>query len=143
MLDIEEGTPVRIYWNLHRGCYSVQVKQWPKIAGASYWSVDQTKPKRWLLWGHCMHVDINEPRFKVSKAGNKRVREEGKKNVHAFVKGTWTKGWNPYPQDWVPVHYNPYKYTDFMLGQNVEHRVPIHEARHATLNEYGQMWASA
>ncbi len=123
--DIEEGTPVRVYWNLHKLCYSVQTRQ----------------PFAWRVHGHASSLQLNDVTFHVSQAGNKRVRKEGKKNVHAFVKGTWTEGWDKYP-DFERVHYNPYQYTQFMLGKWPANRMPIHSAPQALLVQRGKIWAS-
>lgn len=60
---------VRCYWNLHKGC----------------WSVQDAKTRRVI--GHASRVLLDRPTFKVSAAGRERVRREGKKNVHAFACG--------------------------------------------------------
>ena len=138
MLDIEEGTEVRVYWNLHKECYSVQTKRYiDKYTDGGQLS----RQKVWRVFGHCDNLQLDEPRFKVSKAGNQRVRDEGKKNVHAYIRGYWTTGrpsacWLV----WTPVRYNPYRYTDFMSG-DPDHRTPIHQARYAILNDWGKIWA--
>lgn len=68
ILDHIDGScPVRVYRNLHRGCYSV------KQGG--------------IVRCHADNVALKNVKFIVSKAGQKRVRDEKKKNVHAFVEG--------------------------------------------------------
>lgn len=60
-------------------------------------------------------------KFKVSEAGRQRVIKEKKKNVHAFIEGTW----NGLPVDFDPcyesldrkISYNPYKGSMF-IDQN-------------------------
>lgn len=92
---------VKVYWNLHRKCFSVQ---------------------------HCgkvvMHVDditIYNPVFKVSEAGRQRVLREKRKNVHAFVVGDYYR--DPVeefsPQGHI-VTYNPYKYEHFVFANTEE-----------------------
>jgi hypothetical protein len=56
--------------------------------------------------------------FVVRKAGQKRVREERRKNVHAFVVGEITEA-HPYrmPDNW-RVSYNPFKNDTFMQGDD-------------------------
>lgn len=60
---------VRVYWNLHRGC----------------WSVQDARTRRVL--GTATQVLVRDARFTVSEAGRQRVLRERKKNVHAFVVG--------------------------------------------------------
>ena len=89
---------VRVYWNLHK-----------KI-----WSVQDTKTNKVI--GHKQHITLWNAKFVVRKAGQKRVREEGKKNVHAFA-----VGWVAREQDedrtcyWYDINYNPYKDDYFMI----------------------------
>jgi hypothetical protein len=135
-LNIKEGTPVRIYWNLHKECYSVQTKK----PVAFYDAGDTLRVRNeWRVAGHADRFAVNNAEFKVSLAGNQRVRDEGKKNVHAFITGNWTDGWNPYPKDWEPARYNPHKLTTFVVGDGDE---PIDEARYAQGMEWGQLWIS-
>lgn len=79
---------VRVYWNLHRAC----------------WSVQDARTRRVI--GHANQLLIREARFTVSEAGRQRVLRERKKNVHAFVVGEleaaiWsdTKDWRE-PMAW-------------------------------------------
>jgi len=65
------GTPVRIYFNLHKKLFSVQTK------------VDG----RWKVVSHSSTIALRDVRFRVSQAGRKRVLAEKRKNVHAFVEG--------------------------------------------------------
>ena len=60
---------VRVYYNLHKKCFSVQ----------DY--------KTGLVTKHTNQLDLSNALFVVRKSGQKRVREEGRKNVHAFVNG--------------------------------------------------------
>jgi len=64
---IDPSKKVRVYRNLHRQCFSV------KQGG--------------LVRCHADHVTLEDCKFIVSKAGQRRVRDEKKKNVHAFVEG--------------------------------------------------------
>jgi len=91
---IDKSKPVKVYWNLHRNCYSVQ--------------------QHGLVVGHTDHIELLDVTFKVSEAGRQRVLKERRKNVHAFVTG--------YLDDWdadrfwdVKIVYNPYKYDSFRL----------------------------
>lgn len=100
---IDTNKKVRVYRNLHQGCYSV------KQGG--------------LVRVHADNVTLQEVKFIVSKAGQERVRNEKKKNVHAFVEGfvvdtreadNYVDGdksdeelWNG-NSNWVNLYYNPY-----------------------------------
>ena len=91
---IDPTKKVRVYRNLHRKCISVKqdgiVKCWTT------------------------NIVLKDCKFIISKAGQKRVRNEKRKNVHAFVEGylvnvretdklkssTWTESYyNPYHTD--------------------------------------------
>ena len=83
---------IRAYYNLHRKCFSVQDYQ----SG--------------LVSEHTYQLFVTNAMFVVRKSGNERVKQEGKKNVHAFVNGIRTK----YRQGVMPdfasykVRYDPY-----------------------------------
>jgi len=127
---------VRIYWNLHQGC----------------WSVQDAKTRRVI--GHASQVLVRECEFTVSKAGRERVLREQKKNVHAFVVGElegaiWTgvadafaaSGWhwdndrktnNAYRRAanamGTRVSYNPYKGDTFFAFTEAGDSFPVHKA---------------
>ncbi len=50
-----------------------------------------------LVVGHTNRMLLIDCRFIVSSAGQRRVRKTGAKNVHAYIKGTITKGPHPWP----------------------------------------------
>ena len=64
---------IRAYYNLHRKCFSVQDYQ----SG--------------LVIEHTDELFVTNAMFVVRKSGNERVKQEGKKNVHAFVNGIRSK----------------------------------------------------
>jgi hypothetical protein len=91
------GTQVRVYRNLKNGLMSVQAK----INGS------------WLVVGHVESLLLYDAVFKVSQAGRKRVIEQKRKNVHAFVYGELAD----IDTDVVlptKAFYNPYKYQTFV-----------------------------
>lgn len=93
---VDASKPVRIYRNLHQSCYSV------KQGG--------------IVRCHAENVVVRDAKFIVSKAGQKRVRDEKKKNVHAFVEGVVVDASETndlLPFDWEPIYYNPYKCEGF------------------------------
>jgi hypothetical protein len=64
---IDPSRKVRVYRNLHKKCFSIK--------------------QDGLVRCHADGVTLQECKFIISKAGQKRVREQEQKNVHAFVEG--------------------------------------------------------
>ena len=91
-------TNVRVYWNLHKGCWSVQDRKTGRVVR------------------HVEACTLADVKFTVRPAGREKVRREGKKNVHAFAVGT------VYPADMYAlfnakkVTYNPYKNDTFIFA---------------------------
>lgn len=107
------GTPVRIYFNLHKKLFSVQTK------------VDG----RWKVVSHSSTIALRDVRFKVSQAGRKRVLAEQRKNVHAFVEG-YTCSVEEYTYITnaaaaAALTYNPYLYESFVTRHDER---PVHTA---------------
>jgi hypothetical protein len=57
----------QVYFNLHKRCFSVQQKG--------------------KVIGHADGIMLENVRFNIAKAGQRKVRETGRKNVHARVSG--------------------------------------------------------
>ena len=105
----------KVYKNLHNGKWSIM----DVFTG--------------LVCGHADSIAMMDATTKVSQAGRARVIMEGKKNVHAFIVGSIVSmnGFTPYRgrsvdvtdcevdhiivDRLVPVTYNPYRYTDFVI----------------------------
>jgi len=110
---------VEVYFNLHK----------------YIWSVRSCKTGRIIL--HTDKVHIANPEFVVRKAGRERVLREGKKNVHAFVRGdaTYFDDFDPdhHPNylDYTLVSYNPYKFDTFV---DVYDTTPVRTAKRAFLH---------
>lgn len=108
---VPTGMRVQAYWNLHRHCFSV---------------VALEGEHKGRVVAHLPEVRLADARFTVRPSGRERVRREGRKNVHAFVRGRW--------QQSVPnlirlcVTYNPYKHETFVDGLEGK---PVHAARYA------------
>lgn len=109
---------VDVYYNINKECLSI------KSRGGS----DKGK-----VITHCHAVVVESPRYIVQPAGNKRVRKEKRKNVHAFVRGYmhgFTKKFNEEnmkvldffnsikAQRVYAVTYDPYKNIAFALRHN-------------------------
>tara|TARA_Y100000401_G_C8180731_1_gene153835 strand:- start:24 stop:413 length:390 start_codon:yes stop_codon:yes gene_type:complete len=80
-----------------------------------------------LIKKHTCHLVLRNCVFRVSDKGNKRVRDEKRKNVHAYVQGvdchnqincTWIL-------DSVAITYDPYKYKTFVRKDTGK---PVHKA---------------
>lgn len=70
-----------------------------------------------LVDQYANNVFLSNVEFKVSKAGQTRVRKEKRKNVHAFITGNIL---NTKPRNikWLKATYNPYKDEGFHLIEN-------------------------
>lgn len=89
---------VKVYYNLHKKCYSI---------------VSLEKENYGKVIKHSNCVPLFDAQFKVSEKGRQRVLSEQKKNVHAYVVGTWVSEFVPR----LPIKlatYNPYKYSSFV-----------------------------
>ncbi len=108
------GLDVDVYWNFHKKLWSVRSRE--------------TR----LVVAHLDGLVLADVRFRVSAAGNARVRAEGRKNVHAYARGivVWPGAEECHREGVVQVGYNPYIYTTFVT----EDGHPIYEARKAWLN---------
>jgi len=104
-VQIEVGTPVLIYRNLHDKVFSVCVRS----DGA------------WKVAHHTLDFVISDAKFTVQKGGQQRVRDGKGKNVHAFVQGIWQED-IPSGRSWEHVRYNPVD-TDWWTNQTNNQRV--------------------
>lgn len=105
------GEKVMVYYNLHKHTFSVSYKN--KI----------------ILYAD--YVKLSDVEFRVRQGGKERVRDEMRKNVHAFVIGTLLD-YCSYPCEDLPeppndkiITYNPYKYDSFVRKDSEE---PIYNA---------------
>ena len=103
---------VEVYFNLHKKTFSVRSAKSGKV----------------LL--HTDEVHIENPEFVVRQSGRNRVLSEGRKNVHAFVRGdaTFFRYTNRPMLD--TLTYNPYRYASFVDKQTEE---PVYKASRAWL----------
>ncbi len=86
------GTPVKVYYNLHRKCFSVLSHHTGRVIG------------------HVESIRLADVQFHVRQSGRERVLREKKKNVHAYVRGL-IQGWDE-AEDLFDlgekISYNPY-----------------------------------
>ena len=94
------GLRVMVYYNLHKKTFSVQYKG------------------RVILYAD--YVKLGNVEFRVREGGKEKVRQEMRKNVHAFVIGDLLD-YCQYPCENMPpetndkvITYNPYKYDSFV-----------------------------
>ena len=107
---------VEVYWNLHKKCWSVSHKG--------------------KVIDHAKSVYLQDVQWVVQPGGQARVRRQGRKNVHAFARGTLLDA-NTYfdchlehsTLD-VGVRYNPYLDNSFVTETIGE---PVTKSRYAAL----------
>lgn len=91
---------VFVYFNLHKKLFSVRAME------------GKSKGK---VIAHMQNLLLDNPKFKVSKAGRERVLREGRKNVHAGVVGDFCTTLTASDRVlWEPVRYNPYLFDSFV-----------------------------
>lgn len=96
--EIPDWTPVDVYWNLHRNCFSVRSRR---------------KDDRGIVIAHVYdRFVLADVKFVVNQAGRERVLREKRKNVHAFVRGLWVDP-RTMLQPFTSVYYNPYEGPTF------------------------------
>ena len=93
----------RLYWNLHKKKWSLQDRKTGRVRQ------------------HVTAFTMYDAKFVVRKAGQAKVRSEGRKNVHAFAVGTGGL------RDGIatclsgrPVTYNPYVNDTFVFADTGE-----------------------
>ena len=121
---------VRVYRNLHRAMWSIQVR----VPG-----------KGWRVAFHATEVVLGSATFEVNEAGRQKVLRERKKNVHAFVRGRVVSFC--YPGGMTahfsrPVTYNPFKAPTFVVASTFP-AVPVTEAGGVWLSDSAsRVWAT-
>jgi len=105
------GLRVMVYYNLHKHTFSV------------------TYGGKVILYAD--YVKLRNVEFRVRKGGQDKVRQEMRKNVHAFVIGNLVD-YCQFPCEEMPeetndnvITYNPYKYDSFVKKDSEE---PIYNA---------------
>ena len=92
------GTPVDVYFNLHKRVFSVRAR---------------SGPLRGKVIAHTDRLTLHTASFHVSEAGHARVLATGHKNVHAVVRGTLTEHEASPTSTWSSVRYDPFRYAHF------------------------------
>ena len=141
---LNHGDRVEVYRNLHNDTFSIR-RNGKVVKHLQNW----------------MALHLKDVKFAVQPAGREKVRREGKKNVHAFIRGTVVKyGDTPYdantegllsttaqgfPKGQDIVSYNPYYKEHFgyykltgkydIKGRPCNAWTHIHTAKQVTINE--------
>jgi len=116
---------VQVYRNLNK-----------KLHDGDHGPVYSVRGDDGLVKKHTCHLTLWDCTFRVSDKGNERVRDEKRKNVHAYIQGR--EGWNEEQQRWqyigpscdamteaIAITYDPYKYKSFVRVDTGE---PIYKA---------------
>lgn len=94
--SLEIGQKVKVYFNLHTKLFSVKDYQTGKVVA------------------HGNNISLKDVEFKVSEAGRQRVLREKKKNVHAYVIGTYQGDKELETGSMQDAYYNPYTLSHFV-----------------------------
>ena len=113
---LEKGMLVGVHWNSHKDCYSVLAMKSKKTTG--------------LVLGYVDSIELSQVTFKIEEATQKKVREQGTKDRHAFVVGYVVNvGINSlrelkYHKDGldVEIKYNPFKFDTFVMDIKGEYK---------------------
>jgi hypothetical protein len=89
--------------------------------------------------GYDTDIYLKDVIFKVQKGGQKRVRKEMRKNVHAGVVGKIVDSGGDYDTTgWTLVTYNPYQHDSFV---EYETGKPIYNAKEVVMKNEKEVWA--
>lgn len=118
--EVLAGDRVSVHRNLHEDSLTIKVGN--------------------LVHGHAQMVALYDVSFHVGASGNAKVREEGRKHVHAHVRGTIVKAQDVDDVEamyqkledygYTRVYYNPYKVDTFVTYHDMQ---PIYEADKAII----------
>ena len=136
MGKLNHGDRVEIYRNLHNDTFSIR-RNGKVVKHLANWQ----------------SIFLKDVKFAVQPAGREKVRREGKKNVHAFIRGTYlapstfphtTSEFKSKCTEWVT--YNPYQNDHFTATVTDPETTftsyqDVHEAKLVTLT-YGYVYAA-
>ena len=122
---------VQVYRNLHK----------TTAEGTPVYSVRNDKG---IVEDHVTEIALARPILRVGPKGNQKVRDEKRKNVHAYIQGKRILAGPPntftgIPQgEWQKITYNPYKHKSFVLVN--DEAVAVREAWFVEIRRDG-VWA--
>ena len=112
-MTLKIGQRVRVHYNLHKKCLSVQDKKTRRVIA------------------HRDAIVLSDVEFKVSQPGLKRVRERKRKEVIAVIEGTFVgPSVDMCSGEWHQVYFNPYVVDTFVSGET-----PVHSAETVYINK--------
>ncbi len=126
---VEMKDQVQVYRNLHKTLED----------GTKVYSVKNDKG---IVVDHVTQIAIYKPILRVGPKGNKRVRDEKRKNVHAYMQGKkmresliddYNTGIGIH--EWKQITYNPYRHKSFVLVE--DESVAVREAWFAEVRRDG------
>ena len=98
-----------------------------------------------LVVDHVTEIAISKPILRVGQRGNQRVRDEKRKNVHAYIQGKRMResliddyGTGIELCEWQKITYNPYLHKSFVLES--DESVAVKEAWFIEIRRDG-VWA--
>lgn len=103
--ELKAGQKVKVYFNLHTQQFSVK-----DLASG-------------LVVAHGDNILMEAVTFKVSEAGRQKVLREKRKNVHAYVIGTYLGTNENVTMPMRDAYYNPYKtesFQDSVTGKKLD-----------------------
>tara|TARA_E500000318_G_scaffold70015_1_gene64766 strand:+ start:1151 stop:1555 length:405 start_codon:yes stop_codon:yes gene_type:complete len=107
---------VKVYYNLHKNCYSI---------------VSLEKENYGKVIKYSNDVPLIDVQFKVSEKLRQKVLKEKRKNVHAYVVGTLVNDFELNTPIRVAT-YNPYKYSSFVDASS---KKPLDKAKQVLLSK--------
>lgn len=111
---------VEVYKNIHKS----------KEFNRPMYSIRDPKTRKVL--GHSKEVFLEKAAFTVQQGGRKKVLKSGRKNVHAFIRGTLLE--NRPEGVFLRAYYNPYEVSLFTIKET---KLPFRYADFAIIDEYG------
>ena len=112
---------VEVYRNLHKNCWSVR------------------NPSTGKVIYHADYIGIKNAKLVVRPGGRAKVLREGRKNVHAFVRGEEMILQVKIQPVTNQISYNPYKNESFILTDT---NTPVYGANYVYLDNTGKGWVS-
>ena len=109
---------VEVYFNLHKKMFSVRALE------------GENKGR---VIDHTRALIIKDAKFVVRESGRKKVLEEKRKNVHAFVRGTLVNHIVIPDEERKTATYNPYRYSTFVDKETEE---PVYESKGVYMSNY-------
>lgn len=102
--EVQPGQHVRVYYNVHKGLFSIQ------------------DPQTRVILGHSPTVVLDEAKFVVYEKGRQKVKRTKQKNVHAFVVGRFAGTEAPGGEEFRAGTYNPHFNKTFI---DAETKAPL------------------